>query len=118
MIVKLTDKNPTDTADSSVETECSARSHALHHRQESRRHDDVRSPAGAGEPTERTAQVSLVSQTSSWILPFRYVPHGSHSADLHREEIGAHPRGVADGDSIEEDKPDDEDEDDDCWRRE
>ena len=89
--VEEVDHNPADTADGGIEAKCAARGHPLHHAEEGGGDNDVAAPAGAGEP------------------------HGAHSSDLHREEICAHPRGVADRDTIKEDEPDDEAEDSDGW---
>lgn len=55
---------PANKTDSSIESEGSSRSQAFHHRQESRRNDDVAAPAGASQP------------------------HSAHRSHLHREEVG------------------------------
>lgn len=74
-----------EAADSSEEAKCTRWGPGLHHGKESARDDDVGAPVGAGEP------------------------HGSHGTHLEREEVGAHPCGVANGDTVEYNKPDNED---------
>lgn len=90
--VEEDDEDPADAADGGVEAKGARGRHALHHGQEGAADDDVGAPARARHE------------------------HGADRAHLHREEVGAHPRRVADRDAVEEDEPHDEDEHDDGRR--
>ena len=70
--VEEDDEHPADAADGGVEAEGAGGSHALHHGQKCAGDDDIGTPA-------RTSQ-----------------PHRAHCANFHWEEIGAHPRRIAD----------------------
>jgi hypothetical protein len=65
--VEQDDEQPSDEADSAVESESTAWGNSLHHREESGRDDDVGRPAGNG------------------------VEHSSQGADLEGNELGADP---------------------------
>lgn len=84
--------NPAQATRPGIEAKCAGWGHGLHHGQERTRHDHV------GDPV-RTSH-----------------PHSTHGPDLEREEIGAHPGRVTHGHTIENDKPQDENQHDDARR--
>lgn len=89
--VEEDDQHPANAADDGIKPERAAGSKRLHEAEKRAADDDVGAPARAGEE------------------------HGAHGADLHGEEVGAHPCRVADGDAVGEHKGDNEDQNHDGW---